>query len=112
MEAENLYDKITEILELGEKIKSRRETIQFGDSEVVRHNRLVDSLPTIFSYEDLIEYHIYLSSKRVEEEIIPRIEKFLVIVREVCTPSAYKSIESTLRENFRIEYRPTSAEER
>lgn len=31
MEAEDLYDKITEILGLEEKIKSRRETIQFGD---------------------------------------------------------------------------------
>lgn len=109
MNVKDLYLIITEILELGEKIKSR-ETIKFGDLEVVRHNHLVDSLPTIFSYEDLIEYHTYLSSKRVEEEICPNIEKLLGIVRGVCTPSAYKSIESTLRTNFKVEYKPASEE--
>ncbi len=124
MDAEELDYKITEILGLEEEIKNRAEKkIEFGDFQVVTYNCFLKSLPDIFSLDDMIDYHTHLHNKILngvsnnppEEQsgsiidaltdrdkltTAKTIEKFLKVVREACTPSAYSIIESAVRTNI------------
>ena len=65
MDLKKLYSKLERIEKLEEIILERGEKkkLEIGDEYVIEYNRLVESIPTLLSLEDLREYHRFLGEK-------------------------------------------------
>ena len=69
LEIEELCHKLEEIRKL-ETIISKKEKAEIGDSEVIRYNNLIDSMPPL-GYDDLIRSYAYLTKKyKTETEVL------------------------------------------
>jgi len=103
MDTKELSQKLDRIQRLENVLLEDPKTVGVKLVTVMGYNHLVDSLPDVFSYQDLRALHGYLADKVsgnavIEKEKTERKKQFLKELKGICSPSAYHHLESKLND--------------
>jgi len=105
MDSKELSQKLGRIKRLEEVLLKDPTKVKEKLVSVMTYNHLVDSLPDVFSYQDLrMLYDHLIEEKKVGDDLIPKKERierkkqFLKELKDICSPSAYQRLEYKLND--------------